>query len=93
MSGKRRDFDAEACELAYRSSRFREDPHHRWCITELLLALSIEGEPNLGELPSFSVPPMQLAMEGMRCYDEWRNTPSKQELKAFKDVPVAAPED
>lgn len=45
----------------------------------------VEGEPNLGEMPAFAVPPMQLAMEGMRCYDEWRNAPSKQEMKAYTD--------
>ena len=44
----------------------------------------VEGTPNLGEMPTIPVPPMQLAMEGMRCYDEWRNAPSKQEMPAFK---------
>lgn len=43
----------------------------------------VEGEPNLGTLPTFSVPPIQLAMEGMRCYDEWRNGPSRPEIKTL----------
>ena len=52
----------------------------------------VEGQPNLGELPSFCVPPVQLAMEGMRCYDEWRNAPSKQELKAISTPEAPTPE-
>lgn len=50
----------------------------------------VEGQPNLGLLPEFGVPPMQLAMEGMRCYDEWRNAPS-QEAPAT-EAPVAPEE-
>ena len=49
----------------------------------------VEGTPRLGDIPSFRVSPMQLAMEGMRCYDEWRNTPSKQELRAVTAEPDA----
>ncbi len=37
--------------------------------------LIVEGEPELGGLPEFDVPPDRLAMEGMRRYDEWRNAP------------------
>lgn len=33
----------------------------------------IDGEPDLGDLPRFHIPPMDLAMEGLRRYDEWRN--------------------
>lgn len=33
----------------------------------------VDGEPNLGDLPRFKIPPMELAVEGLRRYDEWRN--------------------
>lgn len=33
----------------------------------------VDGEPNLGDLPRFRIPPMELAVEGLRRYDEWRN--------------------
>ncbi|MEM9303198.1 MAG: UDP-N-acetylmuramate dehydrogenase [Pseudomonadota bacterium] len=46
--GTWRDFDAQACRLGYRTSRFREDPDNRWCITEILLALETDGRPRLG---------------------------------------------
>lgn len=36
--------------------------------------LIVEGQPQLGDLPTFNIPPERLAMEGMRRYDEWRNT-------------------
>jgi hypothetical protein len=33
----------------------------------------IEGLPNLDPLPTFLLSPLQLAMDGLRRYDEWRN--------------------
>ncbi|MFV1957826.1 MAG: DUF4388 domain-containing protein [Planctomycetota bacterium] len=35
--------------------------------------LLVDGEPDLGDLPRFLIPPMDLAMEGLRRYDEWRH--------------------
>jgi hypothetical protein len=36
--------------------------------------LFVDGEPGLGDLPRVSIAPMELAIEGLRRYDEWRNT-------------------
>jgi hypothetical protein len=33
----------------------------------------VDGKPALGALPRLAVAPMQLAIEGVRRYDEWRN--------------------
>jgi hypothetical protein len=33
----------------------------------------VDGQPALGDVPLLSVPPMELAIEGVRRYDEWRN--------------------
>jgi len=33
----------------------------------------VEGLPNLDPLPTFLLSPLQLAMDGLRRYDEWRN--------------------
>lgn len=42
--------------------------------------LIVDGLPDLGDLPLVSVAPMDLAMEGLRRYDEWRNgKPSSEE--------------
>ena len=35
--------------------------------------LFIDGDPSLEGVPPVAVPPMELAMEGLRRYDEWRN--------------------
>jgi hypothetical protein len=35
--------------------------------------LFVDGQPALGDVPLLSVPPMELAIEGVRRYDEWRN--------------------
>jgi hypothetical protein len=37
--------------------------------------LIVDGVPSLGGLPKLSLAPMDLAMEGLRRYDEWRNRP------------------
>ena len=41
----------------------------------------VDGSPDLGTLPRLAIPPMELAMEGLRRYDEWRH----------KSTPRAAP--
>ena len=46
--------------------------------------LLVDGEPNLGDLPRFHIPPMDVAMEGLRRYDEWRNRSSKPSAKSAK---------
>jgi hypothetical protein len=35
--------------------------------------LVVEGPPRLAGLPTLALAPVELAMEGMRRYDEWRN--------------------
>ena len=35
----------------------------------------VEGLPDLHPLPTFLLSPLQLAMDGLRRYDEWRNRP------------------
>lgn len=35
--------------------------------------LFLDGEPSLEGVPPVAVPPMELAMEGLRRYDEWRH--------------------
>lgn len=47
----------------------------------------VDGEPNLGDLPRFKIQPMELAVEGLRRYDEWRNrSHAKKPTQAPKDV-------
>jgi len=41
----------------------------------------VEGLPDLKPLPTFLLSPLQLAMEGLRRYDEWRNRPQGGEKK------------
>jgi len=38
----------------------------------------VEGLPNLDPLPTFLLSPLQLAMDGLRRYDEWRNRPQAE---------------
>jgi len=56
----------------------------------------IEGLPNLDPLPTFLLSPLQLAMDGLRRYDEWRNRPqaSGSNGKAEEDQtrPLLLPE-
>jgi hypothetical protein len=33
----------------------------------------VKGKPDLGDIPLFDFSPIELAMEGLRRYDEWRN--------------------
>lgn len=63
----------------------------------------VEGLPNLDPLPTFLLSPLQLAMEGLRRYDEWRNRPQggggdekrseapAEEADASSTVPKPAP--
>src|SRR5262245_37870541 len=36
----------------------------------------VEGAPKLGEVPALDIAPTDLALEGLRRYDEWRNAKS-----------------
>jgi hypothetical protein len=47
--------------------------------------LFVDGVPALGDVPLLAVPPMDLAIEGVRRYDEWRN---RSDVK--KPEPAAA---
>jgi hypothetical protein len=54
----------------------------------------VEGTPVLGGLPRLAIAPMDLAMEGLRRYDEWRNRPAESRggaLSASSPRPTAAP--
>jgi hypothetical protein len=37
----------------------------------------VEGTPDLADLPALDLSPTDLALEGLRRYDEWRNGPQK----------------
>lgn len=50
----------------------------------------IDGRPRLGKIPTLAIDPMQLAMEGMRRYDEWRNGEGKAPQSAEPDTQVPA---
>jgi hypothetical protein len=52
--------------------------------------LVVDGVPDLGGLPLLSLSPMDLAMEGLRRYDEWRNRPGLSSASAPRDK-VAPP--
>ena len=47
----------------------------------------VEGPPALGDLPALGVSPVELAVEGMRRYDEWRHKPTASTR------PIDAPSD
>lgn len=58
--------------------------------------LIVEGEPNLRDLPALDLVPTDLALEGLRRYDEWRHgkkpaTPSPPPAEAAAAPPVVAP--
>ncbi len=60
--------------------------------------LLVDGAPNLGGLPQLHIPPMDLAMEGLRRYDEWRHrttraprTPSSKSSAPAPAPPTASP--
>ena len=47
----------------------------------------VEGEPQLAGVPTFEVESINLAVEGMRAYDEWRNAPSASGGRATSAPP------
>ena len=49
----------------------------------------VDGEPQLGDIPTPEVETTQLAMEGMRRYDEWRN--GSGDGKAVEAEPTVEP--
>lgn len=49
----------------------------------------VDGVPDLGALPRFTIAPMDLAMEGLRRYDEWRNRTTQGQRAA--GLPAPAP--
>jgi hypothetical protein len=50
----------------------------------------LEGEPDLGEVPLVDLSPMDLAIEGLRRYDEWRHGATGEPMPLRAD-PVARP--
>jgi hypothetical protein len=53
----------------------------------------VEGTPQLGPLPRLAIAPMDLAIEGLRRYDEWRNGPQPAAPSAAQDVIAEPPTD
>jgi hypothetical protein len=55
--------------------------------------LFVDGEPELGDVHPVSILPMQLAMEGLRRYDEWRHrkTAPSPAPSLDEEEPAAAP--
>jgi hypothetical protein len=51
--------------------------------------LIVDGRPDLGKVPLLGIDPVQLAMEGLRRYDEWRNGPSKTTRESEHPAPKA----
>lgn len=51
--------------------------------------LIVEGAPELGDVAHLDLNPIDLAMEGLRRYDEWRNATSGP--RPLRDVPAAPP--
>ena len=58
------------------------------CFARRAHFIIVEGTPRLGGLPTFEISTTQLAMEGVRAYDEWRNGPSRS--KAARPAETAA---
>jgi hypothetical protein len=52
--------------------------------------LFVEGEPDLGRVPETDLNPMDLAIEGLRRYDEWRHG-TTQVPTPVREVPAARP--
>ena len=49
--------------------------------------MHVQGTPDLSALPDVKVDPIQLAMEGLRRYDEWRNGSSSE---SHAEMPATA---
>ena len=54
--------------------------------------LIVDGVPDLGSLPRLAIPPMDLAIEGLRRYDEWRNGAAGVPIPARKAPETRPPE-
>jgi hypothetical protein len=52
----------------------------------------IEGAPNLGAVEALDISPMDLAIEGLRRYDEWRNGAAGVPIPARKSPETRPPE-
>lgn len=52
----------------------------------------VEGLPNLDPLPTFLLSPLQLAMDGLRRYDEWRNRSQMPPDDAAEEADGARPD-
>lgn len=54
----------------------------------------VEGAPDLDDLPALAIEPMVVAVEGLRAYDEWRNSASNptdtQRARPARPPPTAA---
>lgn len=51
----------------------------------------VEGAPDLGALPPVEVSPTDLALEGLRRYDEWRNGTTSPPRPSHKPAPAPPP--
>lgn len=58
------------------------------CFARRAHFIIVEGEPRLEGIPAFQIPTTQLAMEGLRAYDEWRNGPSRQRARGPIEVGI-----
>lgn len=52
----------------------------------------VEGTPDLADLPSIDISPTDLALEGLRRYDEWRNGPHKAAARPRREAESRPPE-
>lgn len=51
--------------------------------------LCVDGSPRMGRVPAVAIDPTQIAMEGMRRYDEWRN--GSRGTSEEVETPIAEP--
>ncbi len=58
------------------------------CFARRAHFIIVEGTPVLSGMPMFEISTTQLAMEGLRAYDEWRNGPPKAKAAAGPQVDV-----
>jgi hypothetical protein len=49
----------------------------------------VDGPPALGDVPALAVAPMELAIEGVRRYDEWRNKSAVRPPEALATASVS----
>lgn len=55
------------------------------CFARRAHFIIVEGTPLLDGLPTFEISTTQLAMEGVRAYDEWRNGPTRSKTARPKE--------